>query len=203
MRRIIEQVSISVALGLLASCGAETQQGAGPGGAQSVTQNPVEDAGTPAHAPGADSTTTDPCEVLRAADVRSGTTVAYGPGLVARRPEGVSCTYTRLGGDGTISVSLYTQEQLDRDRRQDPNIPYEDLRGLLEHTKALAESDDSTYARSTDLGMPGYEITSTEAGETDRLAVLAGDNLVVLAVSDPLVSIATVREWMRLAISRL
>lgn len=173
--------------------------GSGFGSSSSSTVTASTVAATPVSRPAG----IDPCTILTAADVRAAAPGTYAAGRELLRPDGSICTFARLDAPGEVSVTLYDQALLDRAVAQDADLAYRDLRGLLEHTRSVAEVGSSTYVRSSGLGDVGYEITSTDAGRTDRLAVIDGDELVVLATSDLGVPIEAVRQWMRLALDRL
>jgi hypothetical protein len=152
---------------------------------------------------GTGSTTANPCTILTRADIAAATKPAYDAGLQLTRPDGSLCVYRRADGVGEISLTLFTQDKLDAAVAQDRGLAYSTLRELLEYTKTLAETGASTYVAISDLGDGGYEMHSTDVTETDRLAVIDGDNLAIIAVTDPTVKIDVVRRWMAQVLARL
>jgi hypothetical protein len=145
----------------------------------------------------------DPCTLLTAAVIDASTGGRYEAGRPLTRADGAYCTFRRLDAAGEVTLSLYTQTRLDAAVRQDPNVAQTDLRSVLERTKELAELGPSDYIRATGIGDVGYEIGSSDPARTDRLAVIAGGDLVVLAATDPTVPTPVVRAWMVGALARL
>lgn len=166
-----------------------------PATASSTTAVEVRSEGPP-------SSTVDPCNLLTVAELGVDG-LAYGPGVRSTAAAGSACVFPGLDDAGTVTVTVHTQADIDRDRGRDPNLAYATVRQLLEHTRSLAAGDNSTYVKPVGGGVDGYEITSTRAGDTDRLAAMSGENLVVLAVTDPPEGLDTVRHWLELVLTRL